>query len=149
MLSLNMLDRLIELCPDRLWAEKHGGFVFWQQLLHAYTGALFWTRGPGVEFAEPYAERNLYPEFEHDPEGTISRDELSVLARRVRDQIETSIQGKTDAWLAEPSPVYDKITNADVLIGQVRHIQYHVGHCDSILREHGEQTPEWVDYLGE
>jgi hypothetical protein len=40
-LSFSMLEKMIDQCPDDLWNEKKSGFVFWQQLLHAFTGINF------------------------------------------------------------------------------------------------------------
>ena len=48
---------------------------------------------------------------------------------------------------AEKSVLYDKITNMDIVLMLMRHIQYHTGHCDSILREDGFEAVEWLDYL--
>lgn len=31
-LTFQMLELLIDQCQDELWAQKHGSFVFWQQL---------------------------------------------------------------------------------------------------------------------
>lgn len=31
---------------------------------------------------------------------------------------------------------------------QIRHMQYHVGHCNSILRENNKEAVDWIDYLG-
>jgi hypothetical protein len=50
--------------------------------------------------------------------------------------------------LTEKSIIYNNITNLDVILGQIRHLQYHVGHCESILRENGMTDLKWIDYLG-
>lgn len=56
---------------------------------------------------------------------------------------------RDDAWLAEASVIYDKISNMDIVFMLVRHMQYHTGHCDSILRENGFEAAEWLDYFGD
>jgi hypothetical protein len=43
----------------------------------------------------------------------------------------------------------DKISNMDVLLMQIRHIQYHVGHCNSILRDRGYRAVDWIEYCGD
>jgi len=44
-----------------------------------------------------------------------------------------------------PSDIYIKISNMDVILMQIRHLQYHVGHCNSILRERGAEAVDWID----
>ncbi len=56
---------------------------------------------------------------------------------------------KDDEWLGNNSIIYHKIKNLDVIFMQIRHIQYHVGHCNSILRENNREAVEWLDYYGE
>ena len=144
-----MLDRQIEICPDEIWGLTAGGFLFWQQVFHALTGALFWTRPHDREFVEPYNHRKLFPELDGVPEGALSKAESSELSAEVRAQITGLLADRTDAWLNQPSWIYDKVLNFDVLVGQIRHLQYHVGHCNSILRENNAPAAEWLDYLGD
>ncbi len=147
--SLTMLLHEIDVCPDELWNQVGGGFVFWQQVLHALTGLEFWTRSEKAAFEEPFKERKVYPELDHAPEGYVSKDEMRAYGQKVSAQVEALLRGKTDEWLTQVNVIYAKILNIDVLEGQLRHIQYHVGHCDSILRERNVEAVAWVEYLGE
>lgn len=147
--SFEMLEKMINQCPDGLWNEKHAGYVFWQQILHALIGTNFWMRQSNEEFIEPFAGKRLYPELEQDPEDRLSKEDLIKYAGEVKSLCALFFQDKDDAWLKSGSIPYNKITNMDVVFGQIRHIQYHVGHCDSILREYGYKAVEWVDYFGE
>lgn len=146
--SLTMLLREIDACPDALWNQKGGGFIFWQQVLHAMAGLEYWTRSENAAFEEPFKERKVYPELDHAPEGYISKDEMRAYGQKVAAQVETFFHGKTDEWLNQANVIYAKILNMDVIGMQLRHIQYHVGHCDSILRERDVEAVEWVEYLG-
>lgn len=148
-LSFSMLEKLIEQCPDEIWDMKAGGFVFWQQILHTLAGSNFWMRQPDSHFSEPFADRRVYPELESEPEGRVSRDEMVEYKEFVKVLCGSFFEGKDDQWLSLPSGIYDKISNLDVVFGQIRHIQYHVGHCNSILRERGLKAVDWVDYFGE
>jgi len=147
--SLTALLQEIDVCPDELWSQEKGGFVFWQQVLHAMAGLEFWTRSKNTAFVEPFAERKVYPELDHAPEGYVSKDEMRLYGQKVSAQIAALFRGKTDEWLMQASAVYAGSLNLEVLQGQLRHVMYHVGHCDSILRENGFAAVEWVDYLGE
>jgi hypothetical protein len=149
LLSLDMLDRLIAICPPTIWDKTAGGFPFWQQILHALTGTLFWTRPTAGDFHEPFAERHVFPELDGTPEDQLTKEELSELSGSVRRQIATLLAHKDEAWLKKPNCIYNGILNVDAIVGQIRHLQYHVGHCNSILREHNEQAEDWLDYFGE
>jgi len=144
-MSFSMLEKMIEQCPDEVWSVKAGGFVFWQQIIHALCSAGFWMRKPGSAFAEPFAEKKVYPELEQDPEGNISRDEMREYKDKVKALCEAFFCDKDDEWLVFPSDIHIKISNLDVILMQIRHIQYHVGHCNSILRERGIEAVDWID----
>ncbi|MGE5557484.1 MAG: hypothetical protein ACM3WV_02610 [Bacillota bacterium] len=49
-----------------------------------------------------------------------------------------------DKKLSSPLIPDSKLTFGDVIISQIRHIQYHVGHCNSILRHHRFEAVEWI-----
>lgn len=148
-LSFSMLEQMIEKCPDDLWNEKKGGFVFWQQLLHAFTGINFWLRTKNEEFIEPFADKKVYPELDNAPENQLTRSDIKEYKNFVKEIIEAFFGDKDDIWLVDSSILYDKITNLDVIFMQIRHIQYHVGHCNSILRENNREAVDWLDYFGE
>ncbi len=143
-----MLMSEIEACPDELWTAKVGGFVFFQQVLHALTGLRFWARPEDLGFDEPFSERRLYPELDGIPEGSVSKEELRAYGASVAEQVESLFEGKSDEWLFAPCHIDKKVTNFDVIQGQIRHVQYHAGHCDAALRERGIATPDWLEYSG-
>ncbi|QQO10247.1 hypothetical protein [Breznakiella homolactica] len=149
-ISFDMLMDEIDHCPDDLWNTEAGGFVFFQQVYHTVMGMLFWTRTEKtIPFEDPFKERNLYPEFERKPHGSISKEEMKNLGERLRGLLEKFFAEKDDAWLLLPNALFDKILNMDVILAQIRHIQYHAGHCDSILRERNLKVPEYRDYFGD
>lgn len=148
-LSFKMLEQMIEQCPDDIWKEKKGGFVFWQQLLHAFTGINFWLRENSDKFVEPFNDKKVYPELDNDPKINLSKDELMAYKDEVKKICENFFNDKDDEWLNNNSIIYDKVKNLDIIFMQIRHIQYHVGHCNSILRENNREAVDWLDYYGE
>jgi hypothetical protein len=148
-LSFKMLEQMINQCPEDLWNKKKSGFVFWQQLLHAFTGINFWLRENNARFIEPFSGKKVYPELDNDPEVNLSKEELSEYKDGIKQLCETFFQDKDDNWLNGNSIIYDKIKNLDIIFMQIRHIQYHVGHCNSILRENNREAVDWLDYYGE
>ena len=147
-LCLDMMEKLIEQAPDSIWNEQKGGFVFWQQILHALTGSKFWLRTEKSDFDEPFADRKVFPELDGKPENNLTRDELRSLFDEVKSSFEAYTADPSPDSLFEPCPLYDRITRLDVLLGQLRHMQHHIGCCNAILRDNGEKAVEWVDYFG-
>lgn len=143
------LVNLTKDCPDELWSTKAGGFVYWQQLLHTFTGINFWLRTEGVDFIEPFPGYKVYPELDGTPEINLTKEQVGNYTREIDRVVEQFFLRQTSESLLEASWIYDKITSLDVLLGQIRHIQYHVGHCEALLRERGCQTQKWLDFSGE
>lgn len=146
--SFKMLNNLIDQTPPEIWDKKAGGYIYWQQIVHALTGSLFWLRTSDEGFKEPYAELNIYPELEKDAENDLSKEQLKDLLQDVEKLAVQLFNELDDQRLTEKSFVYNKTTNLHVIIGQIRHLQYHIGHCESILREEGVTAIEWLDDYG-
>jgi hypothetical protein len=75
---VRMLGKIIEICPNELWNSKKSGFVFWQQLIHTFAGIKGWLREEKIE-GIPFSEingKNIYPEFENDPEIILTKEEV-------------------------------------------------------------------------
>ena len=142
----SMLEKIIDICPAELWDSKKSGFVFWQQLLHTFAGMQFWLREENTEFVEPFKDRNVYPELEKDPENSLSKDDIRKCGNDAKVIGENWFKGKDDDWLKLPSKIHNKITNLDVIIGQIKHMMYHIGHCEAIFRENGIKPGEYLDF---
>lgn len=147
-LAFSMIGEFIELCPDELWEEKLGGHIFWQQLLHTYTGTNFWFRLEKNKFVEPFEGKNVYPELEKDAETCIRKDQLMVFLSSVESTARIFFDDKEDQWLTEANVIFDKINNLDVINMQIRHIMYHVGYCNCILNDQNVEMVKWKDYFG-
>ncbi len=113
--SLKMLLALIESCPDELWRGKAGGFYFWQQILHVLCGSAFWLRLEG--------------------------DAATVAVRAGRFFAAAAAAAMPGTGLEAPSPAYPGLSRLDVIEGQIRHLMYHVGHCDALLRDRAFACP--------
>ncbi|MCX7711420.1 MAG: DinB family protein [Clostridia bacterium] len=147
--SFSMLEKMIDQCPEDLWGAKNGGFVFWQQLVHAFTGLHFWMRRENNGFSEPFSDKKVFPELDGEPDCFLSKEEVAVYKDAVKKIWQQFFEGREDDWLLLESVIYGKITNMDVVFMQIRHMQYHAGHCNSILRDKGREAVAWVDYLAE
>jgi NOL1/NOP2/fmu family ribosome biogenesis protein len=147
---VKMLEKIIDICPNDLWNSKKSGFIFWQQLMHTFAGMKGWLREEKME-GIPFSEINgkkIYPEFEHDPEIILTKEDVFNCFNEVKIMAEEWFFGKNDEWLKSPYKIYNKITNFDMTIGQFKHIMYHIGYCEAIFRENGIETGEYIDYYG-
>jgi hypothetical protein len=147
-----MLERIIAICPDELWNKKISGFVFWQQLLHTFAGTYCWLREEKPEIMPPpnfstFNGKNIYPEFENDPEIDLTKNDIRKLCDETKEAAEKWFAGKDDNWLK--GIMFNKFTNFDNTMGQLKHIMYHIGHCEAVLRENGINTGDYLDYWGE
>ena len=65
-----------------------------------------------------------------------------------------TMRGRADAFLGAlderrllaTSSIYEKCTNADLVLGQIRHIQHHVGYSSCLLRMSGADAAKWIGY---
>lgn len=73
-----MLSNLIDITPDDIWNQKRVGYVYWQQIVHAITGSLYWLRN-NREYTEPFPGLKIYPELENDPEDELTKAQVHSL----------------------------------------------------------------------
>jgi hypothetical protein len=138
--SISMLDKIIENCPSDLWDKKVSGYVFWQQLVHTFAGMYGWLRDDKLEVIPPFSTfngKNIYSEFENDPEITLTKEEVIGLFNETKETVEKWFYCKDDDWLKLPFKQYNKWTNLENTVGQISHVMYHIGHFDAIFRENG------------
>ena len=153
-LSFSMLEKIIEICPNELWNSKKSGFVFWQQLFHTFYYVRFWFRDENSEVNDPYKDLKLYPELEKEPENLLTKSNMINFCKETKEIAKNWFKGKDDDWLKlfffknPPYKNLEKLKNNDVIVDQIRHLMYHVGHCDAIFRENGIETGEYLDYYG-
>jgi hypothetical protein len=152
--SLTMLHEMIIGCPVELWTEIIGSFPFWQQLYHA----LYWTdyniqeNCGGEKIFSWKTEKNITHELDEEktvfPE-YLTKDELNMYLKAFIEKKDKFFIGMNDSALLEPIPYRrDGCTYLDIITNQIRHIMYHVGHCDCILRERGYPAIAWISIFG-
>jgi hypothetical protein len=76
----------------------------------------------------------------------LTRAELLKYKDKIKKICKAFFLDKDDEWLNHSSPIYDQLTHLDAVFMQIRHIQYHIGHCNSILRERNAPAVDWIDY---
>lgn len=147
-LAFQMLEELIDGDNKDIWDKKVGGYVYFQQLLHTLMGTHFWFRDDHQPFKEPFQEYYYYPELEHDPEQVMAKKELIIYKEEVKKIVNHYFDSKDDTWLAQSAKVYPKLTNLEIIFMQIRHVMYHVGYANAVLKELKKETVKWIDYYG-
>ena len=130
-------------CPGELWHVKKSGFVFWQQLLHALEGVAYWLRLEGDGYSPAFPRLRVYPELDREAVDQLSKQQLLDYQQKVRAGAENYFARLTEPLLLEKSLLDPELSNLDIILLQIRHLQYHVGHCNSILREAGLPAVGW------
>ena len=152
--SLTMLREMIETCPNELWTERNGSFPFWQQLYHA----LYWTdytiqeSCDGEKIFSWKTEKNITHELDKEkinfPE-YLTKEELLIYFQAFIEKKDRFFSKMNDSALLEVIPHRkDGYAYLDTITNQIRHIMYHVGHCDCILRNNGYSAIAWVSIFG-
>ena len=147
--SFSMLEKILDICPDEIWRKKISGFIFWQQLFHTLAVEQYFLREGNTEFleAEPFKGKELYSHrMEKDPEVVLSKDVLKKFCNETKEIAEKWFNGKDDNWLNLSSSIYNKVTNHEAMLTQIRHIMYHIGHSEAIFRGNGIEVGDYLDW---
>jgi hypothetical protein len=144
--SFAMLREIIDICPQGLWESVSGGYPFWQQIMHTLMGTQYWLRESAELISEPDFGLGKVPDLGSVPDFILSREQVRNFADEVAISAWKHLDSMNDEKLIRASAVNPKTTYLDNIIGQIRHIQYHVGHCDAILREHRTCPAGWIEY---
>jgi len=140
-----MLTGFIDQCPGDLWHRKQGGFIFWQQIFHCLENIQYWFRINGEQYQTPFAGKRVFPGMEKEAVDQLSKKELKVYSNTVRQHAEHYFDNLTEEKLLEESGVDAEHSHYDAILLQIRHIQYHVGHCNSIFLEQGIAAIAWIE----
>ncbi len=135
------VKKLIETCPDDLWTAKAGGFYFWQQVCHTLAHFEFFSRREGdTPRRQPWPMDVIMFARENVPAPSKARmlafaDEMAALARAYMDNL-------SPYEITTPNKVFSAIVERPVnhLVGLMKftaHTAYHLGCCDTLLRQRG------------
>ena len=132
---------LIKVCPDDLWTAKAGGFYFWQQVYHTLAHFEFFSRREGE------APRRLpWPMdvimFERENVPAPSKAQMLAFAEDMASLARAYMNNLSRHEITAPNKVLTTIIErpVDHLVGLIKftaHTAYHLGCCDTLLRERG------------
>lgn len=137
-----MLDGLIHLCPDDVWAAKVDNWPFWQHVYHAIS----WENNVRGVNEKPPAQ--LYtPEitnFKETIDGTPERGLLKEFSKVTKDFVDKYLDELTDEQLYQKHEGASARQNMDISTMAVvamlsSHSYYHIGICDVAIRKTGRR----------
>jgi hypothetical protein len=145
--TLQMLSNVIRTCPDEMWNASDEGVPLWQQAYHT----LFWLNA----WARDWGYKLEYPSFHSDEardlivgaSPVITKAQMEAYMAKVFSDCEALLETVTLELLTQETEAFGKqYTIADRILGQVRHVQHHVGTMHAILKRKTGHTPHWVGF---
>lgn len=136
-------QEFIEICPPDLWTKNFGGWPIWQHVYHTLAVvAIVATKSgqPAITLPLPMDVVDLL----QTPSEPLSQMQTKAFAKEARGSLEALFDRLSDADLGLVNDDFSKYFGQEMsqcaALGMVSaHISYHLGICDSILREHGLQ----------
>ena len=146
-----MLETLVEICPDEVWLGRYNGIPFWYQVYHTVYFVDYWLRedSVGADFPSMPLDPRIPPEFEHDvPEDVvIFREEMQTYLHLIREKLTRLFTHLADSGLSRPAFAQEpNVTLLDAIFSQTRHVMYNLGYCNGILRQQGLEEADWFAY---
>ena len=146
-----MLETLVEVCPNKIWQSLYGEVPFWYQVYHTAYFVDYWLREgrAGGGFPSVCFDPRIPPEFEWAPSQDVylSRETMRVYLRLIRQKLTRIFASLKDCDLSRPA--FDnepEVTLLDAIFSQARHIMFNVGYCNGILREQNLEESDWFAY---
>ncbi len=144
--ALQMLSDIVEICPDSTWLDARSGRPFWQHVIHALTSVRFWFREATHPFSPPDFGRGPVPDLDQTPAFPVDRETVRDYVQTIRNIVEVFFETLNDDGLLAASSIYDKSTYADLVLGQIRHLQHHTGYLNCLLQTGGAKPAKWQGY---
>lgn len=141
--SWELLQSFLSVCPDDIWLETIGGYPVWQHIAHAVMVADIFVCREGQELAPFPGELTMETLFlEHIGKNPITKDQLKEYAIKVKSHIDEMYNSLSDEDLVKKNVALSEKLGRDCSLGGTlillaRHSGYHLGACDSALRNHG------------
>lgn len=146
---LLMLISAVEQCPDDVWARSEDNPPVWQHFLHTVYFLDKWIRLPGEPFQPPSFVEITAVAFTAASEPAVKRAQLfeylQDVVERCRHLLATSDNDRLLRTAEINGGVY---TLMDQILGQTRHISFHMGCVSALLIQYTGRPLQWIGYEG-
>lgn len=143
-------ENLIKCIPAELWDKRYDEIPMWKYLYHMLYSMDRWYINPyDASYQDPpfhtetMADLNVVPQEEH-----LERVQMEDYFGRIREKIQTYIQGLSDDMLAE-APENCSLSRFCLILGQFRHWHRHMGVIYGFLIKDAGKWPYVLNMFGE
>ena len=144
--AIDMLENTIRACPENIWNDRSRKPEYWYIVYHTVFFLDFYLSESEASFAPPPG----YSLSELDPSGVLpervySQAELLAYLDLGRKRCREAILRLTEET-AHKRCAFDRpdITNAELILYTLRHVQHHAGQLNLLLRQTIDSAPSWV-----
>ena len=141
--SFKMIENIIRSCPKSIWARKNIDPPIWQQVYHVLYGTDYWFSKSKEQFVPPGFEKNVHAVLGEESTGFIEQDDMLKYLVHVEKKVVDFISDLDVNSITNPSKLYTKWTNLDVVLEQIRHFQHHLGYLNHVLLKCKIRPVEW------
>jgi len=143
--SLHMLEVVIETSSEDMWNKTENHAPLWQHVMHTLESIDYcFTDEQLAYLAEEYKQHIPY-DFSETQLEAISQTKCREYFQKVKDKsAQFFIKYKEE--LFNECYRLKNLTVLDVLLVQIRHIQYHSAYCSSIFSRNGLEDITWLGY---
>ncbi|WNS45148.1 DinB family protein [Paenibacillus sp. MMS20-IR301] len=140
---VEMLKQQVAECPDEFWNDASQ--KYWKHVFHAATSMKFWFRQQKEEaFIIPDFGRDITEALDQECSDYPTKEEMTAYVEEMMKVARSFVDELTDETLMEPCVLFAEITKMDVVLMQIRHVQHHVGYCNSILNSNQLEAVKWI-----
>ncbi len=144
--SFKMVEKIIESCQKSIWAQRNIDPPIWQQIYHVLYGIDYWFSDSKESFVSPEFNEEVNSVLGEESKGFINQADMIGYLRHVEQKVDYFISNLTSSALTAPSKRYDKWTNLDVILEQIRHLQHHLGYLNRVMLKCKIKPVEWELY---
>ncbi|MDR2884497.1 MAG: DinB family protein [Deferribacteraceae bacterium] len=135
-----MLINQVDLCSDEVWTATDGKYPYWWHIMHSIAFTEIYSADADATTKIPYSMPEIM--YSKEPENVLSKEGLIAIILDIRETARAYMKGMTDERFTEVNHKLSKLygketTQLGALIAILRHMCYHIGCCDTILRMHG------------
>ena len=138
--GIEMLQNVIEQSSDDLWTLHGGNSTIWEQVYHATFWLNAWARDWSTPFEKPAFHSDQALELESGASPMITREQMQDYLDKAKRECLSFLDSLADDTLLIEQ---HNNTPAGRILGQIQHVQHHVGIIHSQIKEATGKYPKY------
>lgn len=141
--AFGMIGQYIDVCPENIWVETSGSWPVWQQVYHVINVVnIFFPSSDAVPAKTLLEEKYCGLQAAAPSALVITRTDMQAALAQAMQDIEALLAALDDSELTSRNEGLFQtfgmdMTIAATLVMLASHTMYHLGCCDTALRNHG------------